>query len=99
MNIPKWVKISFFFQKVPPIYLWLVIQYGFLTLFAAAFPLAPLMAVANNMIEIRTDAFKLLTATQRPNYQGANGIGSWHAVLEVLGIFFFFFFIFFCYFF
>jgi DNA topoisomerase IA len=47
-----------------------VIQYGFITLFAAAFPLASLLAVINNMIEIRTDAFKVLTAHNRPHYRG-----------------------------
>jgi len=64
----------------------MVIQYGYITLFAAAFPLAPLMAVINNMIEIRTDAFKLLSSTVRPDYKGAEGIGNWYGVLEILGI-------------
>jgi hypothetical protein len=44
------------------------------------------MAVANNMIEIRTDAFKLLSSTARPDYKGASGIGNWYGVLEVLGV-------------
>ncbi len=48
-----------------------VIQYGFIVLFAAAFPLAPLLAAVNNMVEIRTDAIKLLRATVRPPYRGA----------------------------
>ena len=34
-------------------YLELVIQYGFVTLFVAAFPLAPLFALINNVVEIR----------------------------------------------
>lgn len=37
-------------------------------------------------VEIRTDAFKLLTSTVRPNYRGATGISNWYAVLEVLGV-------------
>jgi len=65
----------------------MVIQYGYVTLFAAAFPLAPLLAVANNIVEIRTDAFKLLTAHARPKYQGAMNIGTWYQILEVLGVF------------
>ena len=34
-------------------YLELVIQYGFVTMFSAAFPLAPLFALANNIMEVR----------------------------------------------
>jgi hypothetical protein len=34
-------------------YLEMVIQYGFVTLFVAAFPLAPFFALFNNIIEIR----------------------------------------------
>jgi hypothetical protein len=64
----------------------LVIQYGYLTIFAATFPLAPLLAVLNNMIEIRTDAFKLLTGCCRPHYRGAQNIGTWYSILELLGV-------------
>lgn len=32
----------------------------------AAFPLAPLFAVLNNILEIRLDAYKFLVNTQRP---------------------------------
>lgn len=38
----------------------LAIQYGYTTLFVAAFPLAPLLAYISNIVEIRTDAGKLL---------------------------------------
>ncbi len=38
-----------------------VLQYGFVTLFVAAFPLAPLFALLNNIAEIRLDAFKMVT--------------------------------------
>ncbi|XP_065556152.1 anoctamin-6-like [Artemia franciscana] len=41
-------------------YLELAAQYGFVTLFVAAFPLAPLFALINCIIEIRVDAFKLV---------------------------------------
>ncbi|CAJ0769782.1 10494_t:CDS:2, partial [Entrophospora sp. SA101] len=36
----------------------MVIQFGFLALFGIAFPLAPVFACINNMIEIRSDAIK-----------------------------------------
>jgi len=64
----------------------MVIQFGYVTMFAASFPLAPLLAVLNNVVEIRTDALKLLTAHSRPEYKGASGIGAWYNILEFLGI-------------
>ncbi len=44
------------------------------------------MAVINNIIEIRTDAFKLLSSTKRPDYKGASDIGVWYDVLEIVGV-------------
>jgi len=64
----------------------MIIQYGYITLFAIAFPLAPVLAVLNNVVEIRTDAFKLLTSYTRPNYKSAKDIGNWFAILEIIGI-------------
>ena len=39
-------------------YIEMVIQFGFVTLFSSAFPLAALFAFFNNLIEIRRDAQK-----------------------------------------
>ena len=38
-------------------YLEIVLQYGFVTMFVAGFPLAPFFALINNIIEIRVDAY------------------------------------------
>ncbi len=38
----------------------LSIQLGYVTLFVAAFPIAPLFAYVSNVIEIRSDGFALL---------------------------------------
>ena len=42
------------------------IQFGYVTLFVASFPLAPLFAFANNLIEIRVDAYKLCVRRYDP---------------------------------
>ena len=62
-----------------------IIQFGYLVLFAPAFPLAPFLAFVNNVIEIRTSGFKMCFAYQRPKWRARSGIGSWLAVLNVLG--------------
>ena len=40
-------------------YMELLLQYGYLSCFAVAFPLAPLLAFLNNLFEGRVDRFKL----------------------------------------
>ncbi|RWS27221.1 anoctamin-8-like protein [Leptotrombidium deliense] len=47
-------------------YLELYIQFGYVTLFSSAFPLAAICALLNNVIEVRSDAFKLCVTYQRP---------------------------------
>jgi len=64
----------------------LVIQYGYTTLFATAFPLAPLFACANNIIEIRVDGWKLTQNTRRPWPSGAEDIGTWEDVLHLMSV-------------
>ena len=53
-----------------------VIQYGFVTVFVAAFPLAPLFALLNNWVEIRLDAFKYINILRRPVSERAQDIGT-----------------------
>jgi hypothetical protein len=65
-------------------YLEMVLQFGFVTLFVAAFPLAPLFAVINNIMEIRIDAYKFLCTTQRPMPAQARNIGVWFMILDIL---------------
>ena len=56
-------------------YLELVIQYGFITIFVVALPLAPLFALINNITEIRIDAYKFVVARKRPVTNRAGDIG------------------------
>ncbi len=45
-------------------YIYLVIQFGFVTLFVAAFPLGPLFAFLFNLLSIRINARKLLVESR-----------------------------------
>jgi len=59
-----------------------VLQYGFVTIFVAAFPLAPFFALLNNVFETRLDAKKLLTMYRRPVGQRVRDIGIWYRILD-----------------
>jgi hypothetical protein len=59
-----------------------IIVMGQIALFSGAFTLAPALALLYNLIEIRTDAYKLLRATRRPQYEGAAGIGPFMSLLR-----------------
>ncbi|KAK6634066.1 hypothetical protein RUM44_004674 [Polyplax serrata] len=68
-----------------PEYLEMVLQYGFVTIFVAAFPLAPFFALINNIFEMRLDAKKLLTYYRRPVTQRVRDIGVWFKILNSIG--------------
>uniref|UniRef100_H2Z2F0 Anoctamin n=1 Tax=Ciona savignyi TaxID=51511 RepID=H2Z2F0_CIOSA len=63
-------------------YLEMVIQFGFITLFVAAFPLAPFFALLNNIIEIRVDAYKFIVQLRRVPPLRGNDIGMWLDILQ-----------------
>uniref|UniRef100_A0A8C9RL35 Anoctamin n=1 Tax=Scleropages formosus TaxID=113540 RepID=A0A8C9RL35_SCLFO len=64
----------------------MIIQFSFTTIFVAAFPLAPLLALFNNVIEIRLDAIKMVSLERRLIANKTNNIGMWDRVLEVIGV-------------
>lgn len=59
----------------------MTIQLGYVILFSSAFPPAALCALLNNLIEIRSDAFKLAYVCQRPFGQRVPNIGTWQVQL------------------
>ncbi|XP_066983776.1 anoctamin-10-like isoform X2 [Macrobrachium rosenbergii] len=67
-------------------YLEMFIQFGYVTLFSSAFPLAAMCAFLNNLIEIRSDAFKLCCVFQRPFGHRAQSIGVWQDAMELMGV-------------
>ncbi|XP_052425378.1 anoctamin-8-like [Carassius gibelio] len=62
------------------------VQFGYVVLFSSAFPLAAMCALINNIIEIRSDAFKLCTSLQRPFGLRVCSIGQWQTVMEAMGL-------------
>uniref|UniRef100_A0A669E9U5 Anoctamin n=1 Tax=Oreochromis niloticus TaxID=8128 RepID=A0A669E9U5_ORENI len=75
------------FEGLTPEYMEMIIQFGFVSLFVASFPLAPLFALLNNIIEIRLDAKKFVTELRRPVAARAKDIGIWYNVLSGMGKF------------
>ncbi|XP_048576345.1 anoctamin-4 isoform X2 [Nematostella vectensis] len=65
----------------------MVLQFGFVTMFVAAFPLAPLFALLNNILELRIDAINFVVTTRRPVAERARNIGSWLGILQTLSRF------------
>ncbi|XP_071352161.1 anoctamin-7 isoform X2 [Trachinotus anak] len=65
-------------------YLEMVIQFGFITIFVAACPLAPLFALINNWVELRLDAQKFVTEYRRPVVERAQDIGIWLRILQFI---------------
>ncbi|XP_029901756.1 anoctamin-2b [Myripristis murdjan] len=75
------------FEGLTPEYMEMIIQFGFVSLFVASFPLAPAFALLNNVIEIRLDAKKFVTELRRPVAIRAKDIGIWYNILSGMGKF------------
>lgn len=50
----------------------------------AAFPLAPLLALLNNIFEIRLDAYKFTTMLRRPIPERTNIQSTWLSILQLI---------------
>ncbi|KAK4879968.1 hypothetical protein RN001_008114 [Aquatica leii] len=66
-------------------YLEIYVQFGYVMLFSSVYPLAALWAIINNILEIRSDAFKLCLVYQRPFSRKVKDIGAWQKAFEVIG--------------
>jgi len=67
-------------------FLELALQFGVVTMFAGAFPLVGLFALINNLMEIRTDSFKLTCTMRRPTPHAVASIGAWLNIFQYLGV-------------
>ncbi|XP_076045880.1 anoctamin-10-like isoform X2 [Oratosquilla oratoria] len=67
-------------------YLEMFLQFGYVFLFSSVYPMAAFWAVLNNILELKTDAFKLCRVLQRPKVKQVNNIGAWQTAFEILGV-------------
>ncbi|CAM9695456.1 unnamed protein product, partial [Ectocarpus sp. 13 AM-2016] len=66
-------------------YLEMVLQFGYVSMFAVVFPLAPLFAYINNIWEFKLDLSQLVK-TRRPKTHAESSIGAWQLCLEMVGV-------------
>ena len=65
-------------------YLEMIIQLGYVTLFAGAFPLAAPLSVICNVLELYSDTFKLTAITRRPVVHRVLNIGVWSILIKFI---------------
>lgn len=63
----------------------LITQYGYISFFVVVFPIAPLLALINNCIEIYLD-LGVYKKSQRSIPKGSEGLGEWNRVLEAMAL-------------
>lgn len=65
-------------------YVEILLQLGYVTLFASAYPLASIISIAANWIEIRSDCFKLTHVCRRPLASRVAGLGTWRTIMACI---------------
>jgi hypothetical protein len=62
-------------------YLEFVMTYGYITMFAAAFPFGTTLTALFIVIEMKSDIFRLERNSRRPHVRQVHAIGTWETVL------------------
>lgn len=65
-------------------YIEMMVQYGYVILFSVGFPMAPVLAFLNNVVEVQVDKYKLMKLTKRPVPLSANNIGMWALIIDIV---------------
>lgn len=65
-------------------YAGLAIQFGFATMFVAAYPLALCLALFNNYVDMRVEAWKMCQLNRRPEPRSVEDIGTWFTIFEIV---------------
>ena len=68
-------------------YMEFVMTYGYITLYAAAFPLSSAITVIFIYMELRSDLFKIDKLARRMNSRKVHSIGVWESVLMAMSYF------------
>ena len=68
-------------------YMEMAIQYGYVSMFCASFPLLPFLALIELVLEIKVDSIKLCNLTKRPFPHRAEDIGVWKTILQTIAFF------------
>lgn len=65
----------------------MVVQFGYLLLFAVAYPTASIVALLSNLVELRSDLFKMCYVVRRPVPRlGLKEMKTWNGVLRCLAV-------------
>ncbi|CAL4122652.1 unnamed protein product, partial [Meganyctiphanes norvegica] len=67
-------------------YLEMFMQFGYVSMFSCAYPMASFWALINNLSELKFDAFKFCHVYQRPRVKRVSTIGIWQDAFELLGV-------------
>ncbi|KAK4684084.1 anoctamin-10, partial [Tremellales sp. Uapishka_1] len=59
-------------------------QFGYVTIWSIVWPLAPVFALLNNYVELRSDALKICKHVRRPLGERVETIGSWLETLSII---------------
>jgi len=62
------------------------LQYGYVVMFMVALPIAPALALLENLIEIRLTGYKLTTMYRRPDPSPAEDVGGWGNIIEFMSM-------------
>jgi anoctamin-7 len=62
----------------------MMIQLGYIVMFAQVFPLAPFFSIICNFIEIKSNMDMLAYYSVRFQAEGSSGIGVWKNITEVI---------------
>lgn len=63
-------------------YLEICVTFGYVTMFASAFPLASALAILASLVELRSDAVKIAHVVRKPTPRGVSNIGLFSSVLK-----------------
>jgi anoctamin-8 len=63
-----------------------VIDIGYITLFAAAFPVGPFILLLSNIQDVKMKILQFANVYRRPEAQRCAGIGEWVNIIELMSL-------------